>query len=69
MLVVKEANGVLDEVFCYDNEKDPYQLNKIAFDQLAPETGDFLRKELTSLLEATNDKWYQQRIVNDFFSY
>ncbi len=69
MFVVTENTGILTEVYCYDNEKDPYQMNKIPFEDLKTETGEQLKMELTELLKNTNDKWYQEKICSDFLSY
>jgi arylsulfatase A-like enzyme len=69
MFVVTENTGILTEVYCYDNEKDPYQMNKIPYEDLDTQTGEQLKMELTELLKNTNDKWYQEKICSDFLSY
>jgi len=69
MLVVSENDIGSTEVFCYDNETDPYQMNKIAFGNLDTEIGEYLKSELTTLLKNTNDKWYQEKICSDFLFY
>lgn len=69
MFVVTENEGGPPEVYCYDNEKDPYQMNKISYEHLDTQTGEHLKRELTALLKNTNDKWYQEKICSDFLSY
>lgn len=69
MFVVTENEGGPPEAFCYDNEKDPYQMNKISLENLDTQTGEYLKKELAALLKNTNDKWYQEGMCSDFLSY
>ena len=68
MFVVTEENGKFKDGFCYDNEKDPYQLNRIAFDQMDVEMVKILKKELYNLLKRTNDKWYQKEFCVEFLT-
>ena len=67
MLVVRENAGKPVEVFCYDNEIDSYQLNKIPFEEI--KNGQILKTELASLLKEINDRWYQEKICSDFLNY
>jgi arylsulfatase A-like enzyme len=69
MFVVSEKVNGPPEVYCYDNERDPYQVNKISFKNLDTQTGEYLKRELTALLKNTNDKWYQEKTCSDFLSY
>ena len=69
MFVVSENTSGPTEVYCYDNERDPYQINKISFENLDTQTGKYLKHELATLLKNTNDKWYQEQICSDFLSY
>jgi arylsulfatase A-like enzyme len=69
MFVVTENDSGPSEVYCYDNEIDPYQMNKISFENLDPQTGEQLKMELTVLLKNTSDKWYREKICSDFLSY
>jgi hypothetical protein len=69
MFVVTEQEGSVAEVFCYDNDRDPYQMNRIPLANLEPQTGERLIKGLADLLKNTNDKWYQERICSDILPY
>ena len=69
MFVVSENMGGSPEVYCYDNERDPYQMNKISFENIDTQTGVHLKMELTALLKNTNDRWYQEKICSGFLSY
>jgi hypothetical protein len=69
MLVVEEDGGLATEVFCYDNENDPYQLEKIPFEELDPQIGEQLKTGLSDLLRNTDDKWFEQKTCSDFLSY
>lgn len=65
--VVEEENNETREVYAYQNEIDPYQLNKIPFADLV--NGNDLKAELVRLLKETNDRWYQQSVCADFLDY
>ena len=65
--VVEEEDDKSVEIYAYDNYKDPYQLKKIPFADLA--NGDRLKSELIRLLKRTNDRWYQQNVCADFLNY
>ena len=69
MFVMTEEGGTPAEIFCYDNEKDPYQLNRIPMENMERETAEELIRELAVLLRNTNDKWYQERICSDIIPY
>ena len=69
MFVVTENEGLSSEVYCYDNEKDPYQLNKIGIKNLDTQTSEHLKAELAVLLKKTKDRWYQEKICSDILSY
>jgi len=55
-LVIQKKNVKKEHVesFIYDNEKDPYQLNKLQLDEI-PKISKKLLKELAILLKQTND--------------
>ena len=65
-LIVENKDGKT-EVFGYDNIKDPEQLKRIDFPQL--KNGPELKKELERLLKTTGDKWYTDKICNDFLQF
>lgn len=69
MLLVEEAGGFPKEIYCYNNLTDPYQLRKVALEELDQKTGVRLLKELSVLLKNTNDRWYQERICSDLLFY
>lgn len=66
-LVVEEENSAPNNIYAYDNEKDPYQMNKIPYSNLI--NGIELKSELARLLKETNDLWYQEKIRADFLDY
>lgn len=68
MFVVHEKEGKFESAFCYDNEKDPYQLNRIPFEEMEVTTRERLKKELYALLKQTNDRWYQEGVCAVFLS-
>jgi arylsulfatase A-like enzyme len=66
--VVEEGwNGEMAETFCYNNDNDPYQINKIPFEAL--QNGQELKAELARLLKETNDLWYTDKVCTDFLDY
>ncbi|WP_020533097.1 sulfatase family protein [Flexithrix dorotheae] len=69
MFVVNQKDGKADEVFCYDNEADPNQLNRIPFEKIEASVGKKLIKELEFLLKQTDDKWYQDKVCGEFLDY
>ena len=56
------------ETFIYDNINDPYQLNKIPFEE-KPELAKKLLKMLAKRLEETNDPWFKKRKFKDLIPY
>ena len=69
MFVVTEKEGSPEEVFCYDNEKDPGQMNKIPMEHLDPSTAERLATGLAELLKNTNDKWYLEKTCSEILPY
>ncbi|MFY0653566.1 MAG: sulfatase [Cyclobacteriaceae bacterium] len=67
--VVREKENKAVEIFCYDNIKDPYQLNKISFENMEELLRTSLKLQLEKLLKKTNDRWYQEGVADDFLSY
>ena len=67
MFVVEEINGVFSDAFCYNNEVDPEQLNRISIDNMDQELTNELRGELYALLKSTEDRWFTEGICADFF--
>lgn len=59
---------MLKDVYIYDNEQDPYQLDKITLDKL-PEVSKELLVLLGKELKRTNDPWYQERLYSDMIIY
>lgn len=60
--------GILKEAFIYDNVNDPYQLNKINFED-RPEVSKQLLANLGQLLKNTNDPWFQNRYFDTLITY
>ncbi|TVZ55659.1 arylsulfatase A-like enzyme [Lutibacter sp. Hel_I_33_5] len=56
------------EAFIYDNVNDPYQLNKISFNE-KPKIATQLLKQLGEKLIATNDPWYKKRRYKKIIPY
>lgn len=69
MFVIQEVEGKASDIYCYDNEADPNQMNKIAFEDLDNQIGMRLKQELTELLINTEDRWYQEKVCADFLPY
>lgn len=67
--VVSEKKGYVNEVYCYDNIKDPYQLNRIALKDMDNSLREDLKNQLTQLLIKTDDRWYQEGVCSDFLTY
>ncbi|UXX79071.1 sulfatase [Reichenbachiella carrageenanivorans] len=67
--VVREDKNQASEIYCYDNKKDPNQLEKIAFEQLNSTVGGELKSSLERLLKQTNDRWYQEKVASNFLNY
>jgi len=68
MFVVEaKNNGQFKGAYCYDNKKDPYQMNKIPVEDI--KEIEKLKADLTQLLISTNDEWYEKRICSDFLKY
>ncbi|NMH88385.1 sulfatase family protein [Flavivirga algicola] len=58
----------IEEAFLYDNQVDPYQLNKIDIEE-KPEISKDLLLELAKLLKKTNDPWYQDKRYSSIIPY
>lgn len=54
--------------FIYDNENDPYQLNKISLED-KPKVADDLLTKLGQLLKETNDPWFQNKKYKGIIPY
>ncbi len=52
--------STLEDVYIYDNLKDPYQLTKLKLEE-RPNVANKLLELLGAELKRTNDPWYQQR--------
>lgn len=58
----------LAETYLYDNENDPYQLHKIALNDL-PEISKKLLKALGEKLKMANDPWFQEKKYSNVVIY
>lgn len=67
MFVVQEKDGEFEKAFCYDNESDPYQLNRIPGEEIEKEIFIELKNELHGLLKTTGDSWFSEGICEDYF--
>lgn len=64
----KQQATDIAEAFIYDNIEDPYQLNKIDIKR-KPELAKKLLKQLSGLLEKTNDPWFKEKRYSDIIPY
>ncbi|TRX49034.1 sulfatase [Fulvivirga sp. M361] len=67
--VVEEKKGEIDNIFCYDNEKDPFQLNKIKPEELGKKKERELKTHLARLLKETQDSWVSKGIGSNYLKY
>lgn len=67
--VVEEKKGKIDNIFCYDNENDPFQLNKIKPGELGKKKERELKGHLVRLLKETQDSWVKKEIGANYLSY
>ena len=67
-LCIEEDKNVIVETYLYDNAKDPYQLQKLRFEERKDEVQALLL-DLGRLLKFTNDPWYQQKKYEDLIPY
>jgi hypothetical protein len=65
----KEDGKTFQEAYYYDNQKDPYQLHKIAGDEMDKELVRQWKKELVVRLKAINDRWAQNKICSEYLDY
>ena len=56
------------ESYFYDNQVDPYQLNKITLEQ-QPKVSAKLTERLGSILKSINDVWYKRGFRSDVIKY
>ena len=66
--VVQEESGQFKDAFCYDNQADPYQLQRIPVDEMEESMARELKTALYGLLKATNDRWYREGVCAKFFA-
>ncbi|TKG95484.1 sulfatase [Puteibacter caeruleilacunae] len=67
MFVVTQKEGKKINAFFYDNKKDPEQLNKIPASKMKLEKA--MKKELAALLKQTNDRWFVNKVCDDYLKY
>lgn len=68
MFVVSEKGGKLEKAFYYDNEADPYQLNRIPASDMDQKLLNELKANLYQLLTSTEDRWHKDGVCEEFFS-
>lgn len=68
-VIEKDTEGQFNKYAIYDNEKDPYQMINLEFDDLDKDTLEFLKTELGYWLKKSNDLWYQERVFESFIIY
>ena len=68
-VIERDTNGEFKKHCIFDNHADPYQMNNLEFEDLDPETLEFLKSELGYWLKRANDSWYQERVFEDFIIY
>lgn len=64
-----EQDGTkIEEAYIFDNKKDPYQTEKLPFEE-RPELSAKLLKELAIKLKEANDPWFQKKKYKDLIPY
>tara|TARA_B100000809_G_C15066606_1_gene504408 strand:- start:674 stop:1471 length:798 start_codon:yes stop_codon:yes gene_type:complete len=63
-----KKNTAIKAIFFYDNQVDPYQLNRISAKE-QPEISKKLLVTLAQLLKKTNDPWFQKKKYSDVIPY
>lgn len=58
----------MEEVLFFDDEKDPYQMNNLDWNDF-PQERKMLLSELSGLLKKADDPWFRERILNEIISY
>ncbi len=67
--VVEEKKKQVKNVFCYDNQKDPYQLNRLSTKEMGRRLEREMKTMLVDLLVASKDRWVKQQIGSDYLTY
>ncbi len=67
--VVTAKKDVIENTFLYDNEKDPYQLNRINPREIDEKIEKKLKDQLVNLLKETRDIWVTKQIASDYLNY
>ncbi|MEM6643300.1 MAG: sulfatase [Bacteroidota bacterium] len=67
--VVEEKKGEITKKYCYDNENDPYQLNKIDTKSLDGSLEKYFKTKLVDLLKETGDKWVAKKVGSNYLAY
>ena len=68
VLTINKKTKELDDVLFFDDEKDPYQMNNLDWNDF-PEVRNMLLSELSGLLKKADDPWYRERILNEIIPY
>jgi len=67
-LTINKKTKELEDVLFFDDEKDPYQMNNLDWNDF-PEVRNMLLSELSGLLKKADDPWFRERILNEIISY
>lgn len=68
-VIERDVDGQFQKHVIFDNEKDPYQMNNLEFEDLDEDTLVNLKKELGFWLKKANDLWFQNNVFEDFIIY
>ena len=68
-IVQATKKNVFEEVFYYDNQKDPYQMHRIKGDEMDQKLEAKFKAELVNQLKAIDDNWAQNKICGDYLNY
>ncbi|MEO1451366.1 MAG: sulfatase, partial [Bacteroidota bacterium] len=67
--VVEEKQEKIQSIFCYDNEKDPYQLTKLSQADMGEDLENKLKTKLVDLLIETEDVWVDKKVGANYLVY
>ena len=68
-VIKRDNDGSFKNYVLFDNLNDPYQMNKLEYDDIDKNDLIFLKKELGYWLKKSRDDWYIDRVFEDFIIY
>ncbi|MEM9984917.1 MAG: sulfatase-like hydrolase/transferase, partial [Bacteroidota bacterium] len=67
--VVEEKKKQVKNIYCYDNQKDPYQLNRMSPKDMGRRLEKEMKATLVDLLVETKDRWVNEKVATDYLTY